>query len=140
MKHVRAAGLKQGLLADGQCFTPLQVQRGLKAQVAEVQLADVLDEERVTLSYEVRGKKPSERLFRAALESLVAEGLAPNQVLHVGSRVTQDIVPARRLGLRTALFAGDKASLQATPEQLKESASRPDVLLTELNQLTEVVG
>ena len=40
----------------------------------------------------------------------------------------------------TALFAGDKTSLQATPEQLKEASSRPDVLLTELEQITEVVG
>ena len=52
---------------------------------------------------------------------------------------TQDLMPAKRLGMRTALFAGDKASLQATPEQLKEPASRPDVLLTELSQITEVV-
>ena len=39
-------------------------------------------------------------------------------------------MPAKRLGMKTALFAGDKASLQATPEQFKEPASRPDVLLT----------
>ena len=38
-----------------------------------------------------------------------------------------------------ALFAGDRASLQATAEQLKEPPSRPDVLLTELSQLAEVV-
>jgi hypothetical protein len=37
------------------------------------------------------------------------------------------------------LFAGDKASLQATREQLKESATRPDVLLTELSQIAEIV-
>ncbi len=61
-------------------------------------------------------------------------------MLHVGSRIAQDIVVARRLGLRTALFAGDKASLQATPEQLKDAANRPDVMLTELNQIAEVVG
>ena len=58
----------------------------------------------------------------------------------IGSRLTQDIVPARRLGMKTALFAGDKASLQATAEQLKEPASRPDVMLTELGQIAEVVG
>ena len=47
--------------------------------------------------------------------------------------------PAKKLGMRTALFAGDKASLEATPEQLKDPASRPDVLLTELSQITDVV-
>src|SRR3954468_8856200 len=32
MRHVRDAGLAQGLLGDGQCFTPVQLQRGLAAQ------------------------------------------------------------------------------------------------------------
>jgi FMN phosphatase YigB (HAD superfamily) len=140
LRHVRKRGLIQGLLADGQCFTTVQLQRGLKAQPAAPRLPDVFQADRITLSHEVRGRKPSERLFRAAVEPLLAQGLEPGEILHVGSRLTQDILPARRLGLRTALFAGDKASLQANPEQLKEAAYRPDVLLTELNQLTEVVG
>ena len=55
-------------------------------------------------------------------------------------RIVHDVVPARRLGMKTALFAGDKQSLQATPEQLKEPASRPDVLLTELSQIADVIG
>ena len=65
---------------------------------------------------------------------------APAEVLHVGSRMTSDLVPARRLGMHTALFAGDRASLQATPEQLKDPNARPDVLLTEPAQIAEVVG
>ena len=93
------------------------------------------------LSCEVRGRKPSERLFRQALDALAeqrhrARPGAARRLAH--ARRTSS--PARRLGMRTALFAGDKASLQATPEQLKEPASRPDVLLTELSQIAEVVG
>src|SRR5262249_33024550 len=94
----------------------------------------------VMLSHEVRGRKPSERLFRKALEALQAKGISAGEVLHVGSRVQPDLVPARRLGMKTALFAGDKTSLQATPDQRKEPARRPDVLLTELEQIAEVVG
>ena len=66
--------------------------------------------------------------------------MQPAQVLHVGSRITQDIAPARRLGLRTALFAGDRASLQATAEQLKDPTNRPDVMLTELTQIADVIS
>jgi FMN phosphatase YigB (HAD superfamily) len=140
LQVVREAGLTQGLLGDGQCFTTVQLQRGLSAQEADVRLDDLMDEEQVTLSFEVRGRKPSERLFRQALARLEKEGISPSETLHVGSRMTADIIPARRLGMRTALFAGDKASLQATAEQVKETTSRPDVLLTELTQIAEVVG
>jgi FMN phosphatase YigB (HAD superfamily) len=140
LRYVAEAGLAQGLLADGQCFTPVQLQRGLAAQGPEARLEKLLTEGLTFLSYEARAKKPSERLFRQALAALAGRGIAPSQVLHVGSRLQQDLVPARRLGMRTALFAGDRGSLQATAEQLNQPASRPDVLLTKLKQIADVVG
>jgi FMN phosphatase YigB (HAD superfamily) len=140
LHHVHASGLRQGLLADGQCFTVLQLARGLKAENESADLDELLGDGPRVLSFEVRARKPSEKLFRKALEELAAAGLGPDEVLHVGSRLTLDLLPAKRLGMRTALFAGDKASLQVTPEQLKESSSRPDVMLTELDQIAEVVG
>lgn len=139
LHHVAQAGLAQGLCADGQCFTTVQLQRGLEAQ-ASVALDELVPEDLRALSFEVRGKKPSERLLRHSLEQLSRRGIAPGQVLHVGSRIDKDLAPARRLGMRTALFTGDRASLQATPEQLKEPANRPDVLLTQLKQIVDVVG
>jgi FMN phosphatase YigB (HAD superfamily) len=140
MQQVAAAGLTQGLLGDAQSFTLVQLQRGLTEQDAEAKLDALLSDGPRALSYEIKGRKPSERLFRHALDALHAKGLEPSQVLHVGSRIVQDIAPARRLGMRTALFAGDKASLQATPEQLKDAANRPDVMLTELNQIAELIA
>lgn len=137
MRHVREAGLAQGLLGDGQCFTAVQLQRGLSAQDDSAGLDDLLSENLTILSCDVRARKPSERLFRQALDVLVAQGISADEILHVGSRLEKDLVPARRLGMKTALFAGDKASLQATPEQLK--ANRPDVLLTSLDQIQEIL-
>ena len=140
LRHVASAGLTQGLLGDGQCFTAVQLQRGLAAQDADLRLDDVIDPGLRVLSFEVRGRKPSERLFRQALTALNEKGIGPAETLHVGCRLTAGLVPARRLGMRTALFAGDRASLQATPEQMKDPAVRPDVLLTEPAQIAEVVG
>jgi FMN phosphatase YigB (HAD superfamily) len=139
MLRLKSRGLMQGLLADAQHFTPLQLQRGLAVQVPGMQLSDLLDDGLRFLSCEAKARKPSERLFRKVQSAIVELGIAPEQVLHIGSSITRDLLPARRLGFRTALFAGDKASLQATPEQLKDSAGRPDVLLTELSQLEEVI-
>jgi FMN phosphatase YigB (HAD superfamily) len=140
LRYVAEAGLSQGLLADGQCFTLVQLQRSIAAEDPEARLENLLTDGLTVLSHEARGKKPSDRLFRQAVNALSERGLAPNQVLHVGSRLQQDLVPARRLGMRTALFAGDRGSLQATPEQLNQPASRPDVLLTKLKQIADVVG
>jgi FMN phosphatase YigB (HAD superfamily) len=138
LQAVRDAGLEQGLLADGQCFTTVQLARGLRKQGGEMKA--LLGEGMVFLSHKYHGRKPSERLFRKTMEALKVKGVSPGEVLHVGTRITQDVLPARRAGMRTALYAGDKTSLQATTEQLKDAASRPDVLLTELDQIAEVVG
>jgi FMN phosphatase YigB (HAD superfamily) len=138
--HVKERNIMQGMIADAQCFTLIQLQRGLAAQDASAKCDDLLQPDLRACSHELRARKPSERLFRHVLSALAQRNVLPAQVLHVGSRVSSDIVSARRLGMRTALFAGDKVSLQATPEQMREPASRPDVLLTELNQLAGVVG
>jgi FMN phosphatase YigB (HAD superfamily) len=139
MGYVHHVELTQGLLADGQCFTTVQLQRGLNAQEGP-QLEDVLAEGLVVLSCDIGARKPSDRLFRQALNVLSDQGISADEVLHIGSRIQQDILPAKRMGMRTGLFAGDKVSLQATPEQMKDPVSRPDVLLTELDQIMEVVG
>ncbi|MFQ3651035.1 MAG: HAD family hydrolase [Gemmataceae bacterium] len=137
VRHLSEKGIIQGLLGEGQCFTPVQVARGLRSQDPSLV---VPWGDQVTLSYECRGRKPSERLFRLGLERLQSRDISAPEVLHIGSRIKEDILPARRLGMKTALFAGDKTSLQATQEQLKDPNSRPDILLTELSQLVEVVG
>jgi FMN phosphatase YigB (HAD superfamily) len=140
LRHVRERELTQGLIADGQCFTITQLQRCLGTQDQSAKVDDLLDPELRVLSVDVRGRKPSERLFRQGLNLLEKMGIEAGQVLHVGSRVVQDIIPARRLGMKTALFAGDKDSLQVTTEQLRDPNVRPDVMLTELSQIAEVVG
>jgi FMN phosphatase YigB (HAD superfamily) len=140
LRCVHEAGLVQGLLADAQCFTVTQLERGLAEQDPAADLDAWIDPDLRILSYEVRGRKPSERLFRRALAALEERGIGPDEVLHVGSRIPLDLAPAKRAGMKTALFAGDRASLQATPEQLREPAGRPDVLLTKLKQIADVVG
>ena len=137
---VARAGLLQGILADGQCFSSVQLQRGLALQDTHAHLDQLVPEDLRFWSYELHVRKPSERLFRSALQALQEKGVGPGEVLHVGSRLMTDLAPARRLGMRTALFAGDKASLQATPEQLKDALTRPDVMLTELPQIAAVIG
>jgi phosphoglycolate phosphatase-like HAD superfamily hydrolase len=140
LRYVAQARLVQGFLANGQCFTPAQLQRGLSMQDATVDLDRWIDPTMRFLSHDVRARKPSERLFRPCLAALAEKGIAPDQVLHVGSRIRHDLTPARRFGMKTALFAGDNASLEARNQQLKDPSTRPDVLLTDLAQIAEVVG
>jgi FMN phosphatase YigB (HAD superfamily) len=136
---VAERGISQGLLADGQCFTGGQLQRCIKQQDPGFDLDAVMPLALRVISGEKKAKKPSETLFKAAIQAATSKGITPSEILHVGSNLARDIAPAKRLGMRTALFAGDRNSLSATPEQLKDPGTRPDVMLTELTQIVEIL-
>jgi len=140
LRIVAGAGLPQGLCADGQCFTQVQLKKALLEQDPSFDLAAHLPASLATLSCSVGSKKPGDAIFKAALASFRARGLSAEEILHVGSNLVRDIAPAKKFGMKTALFAGDRGSLNATSEQMDDPALRPDVLLTELTQIVDVIG
>jgi FMN phosphatase YigB (HAD superfamily) len=140
LRHVKELGMQQGLLADAQSFTLVQLERGLHQQSPGLALGEVFDSDLNAYSYDLRARKPSPRLFRPILSALARRGIAPGQTLHVGARLDHDLAPARRLGMRTALFAADKASVEPGQVAAHELSSGSDVILTRLDQIADVVG
>jgi FMN phosphatase YigB (HAD superfamily) len=140
LRYGKNRRLVNGLIANTQCFTFVQLERGLAQQEANARLDGLIDLDLRACSHEVRSRQPSEKLFRAGLQSLSEKGISPGEVLHIGSRVSLDVAPARRLGMKTALFASDNAASDASIEELKAPTARPDIVFTDLEQLPEVVG
>ncbi|HUR55808.1 MAG TPA: HAD hydrolase-like protein [Gemmataceae bacterium] len=140
VRMIAEGGRAQGLLADGQAFTAAQLQRCLRVEDPGFETDKYFPAALRIISGEKKAKKPSDTLFKLAAQAAAGRGISPSEVLHVGSNLARDIAPAKKAGFRTALFAGDKTSLSATPEQLKDPAFRPDVMVTELTQVLEVIG
>ena len=112
----------------------------MKQQDPEFDLDAVIAPAMRIISAEKKARKPSDTApYSWQSHRAGAKGLAPSAVLHVGSNLMRDIAPAKKHGSRTALFAGDKNSLSATTDQLKDSALRPDALITELPQVLELI-
>jgi FMN phosphatase YigB (HAD superfamily) len=137
---LREAGMKQGLLADGQCFSGTQLRRALKRQSPGADPDAAVREDLRLLSTKVGARKPAEKLFEAALTALERYDIGPRETLHVGTSLERDVIPAKGFGMRTALFAGDRQSLRADPARLKDPGGRPDLMITELPQLLRVLG
>jgi FMN phosphatase YigB (HAD superfamily) len=133
-------GVVSGLLADGQCFTPAQIHKAFREDDPSFDVNAYFPANVRVLSCDKLARKPSDTILKAAVAAAAARGWKPEQVLHVGSNVVRDIAPAKRHGFRTALFAGDKNSLVATADHLKEPEFRPDALLTELPQVLDIVA
>ncbi len=140
LRMVTQAGLSQGLLADGQCFTVPQLLRDLRKDDPNITLADLFRPELLTLSCQTGVRKPSMSLFAAAYRGLKSLGLKPADVLYVSSRVADDLAVAKSIGLCTAVYAGEKLGLAVTAEELQNPDLCPDRLLTELSQLADVLS
>jgi putative hydrolase of the HAD superfamily len=135
MTALAAAGVRVALLSDGQPFTSLQIDRAFGNGAA----AAAIDRSCSVLSYEEGLRKPSPTLYERCLERLEKVGIAPGQVLHVGSRLKEDLAAAKQAGMQTALYAGDATSLEATKEDVRDRRLAPDRLVTDLAQLVEIV-
>jgi putative hydrolase of the HAD superfamily len=88
---LRSDGLKLGLVSNA--FDPPEL---LHADLARMGIAERLDV--AVFSSEVGRRKPDPAIFRAALDRL---GVAPEEALHVGDRLYEDVRGASALGIRT---------------------------------------
>ena len=135
-----AAGKRVGIIGNGQRFTPVQMLRAFRRQGTLRSLDELFDPGLVTLSWREGVRKPSKSLYLRALDRFRRAGVAPHQVLYVGTRLRDDLAIAKQAGMRTALLAADQTSLVASKEELANPELRPDRLLTSLTQIRDVVG
>jgi putative hydrolase of the HAD superfamily len=135
LRVLRAKSLVLGIVSNAQFYTP-ELFPALLGQPAE-QLG--FDPKLQHYSYRHGRAKPGLALFQAAAEALAARGIAPGQALYVGNDMLNDVLPAGRLGFRTALFAGDRRSFRERRDDPRVRGVVPDLVLTELRQLQECI-
>lgn len=133
-------GVAQGILADGQPFTMTQLTMGLAEQGLATPVFQLFPSDHNVMSYQMGIRKPSRSLFDQALARLGDRGFEPSEILHVSCRLKTDLVPAKAAGMKTALLAAEKTGLEAPPELIKDPLTRPDRLLTDITQITSIVG
>lgn len=125
-----------GIVSNAQFFTPLLFKAFLGEELGPLGFQPEL----CAWSWDLLEAKPSKALFREPLRSLRANyGVSPDQVLYVGNDMLNDILPAQKLGCRTALFAGDKRSLRRREDDQRCTGLRPTAVIQHLAQLMEIL-
>ena len=130
LRILREAGITLGLLSNAQFFTKelfpaLFGANRVRSWVSHQSCSS-------TPTSTVRRNPGSVCILPPA--ALAKLGIRPAETLCLGNDMVNDVVPAARLGFRTALFAGDQRSLRWV-EGPKWSTFAPDVVLTDLDQL-----
>ncbi|MCP4229846.1 MAG: HAD family hydrolase [bacterium] len=84
------------------------------------------------ISEEVGSAKPDEAIFNAALGMV---GCTPNEAMMVGDRLDNDIEPARRLGMQTALICGAAGESEIS----SKNAGEADIICADLLELAGIL-
>ena len=79
--------------------------------------------------------KPSSYMFKSASYRLKSMGITEDSVLYIGNDMLNDILPAKEVGFKTALFAGDARSLKLRKDDPRSKNLYPDIIVTDLIQL-----
>ncbi|MCH9655398.1 MAG: HAD family hydrolase [Planctomycetes bacterium] len=137
--HLTGRGTKIALFADAQPFTFVQVLRGLASQGTLPPLSELFCQECFCVSYREGVRKPSASLYGRLIARFEQVGIAPQEILHVGTRIRDDLAIAKMFGMKTVLFAGDSLSMQASKEEVRNPDTKPDRLITNLSQLAEIL-
>lgn len=116
-----AGRMRLGIVSNAQFYTPLI----LEALTGRTLPGLGFEPDLCAWSFEHRVAKPSPKLFESGLS-----GLRAGEVLMVGNSGVNDIAPARALGIRTALYAGDARSFSPS------GGDGADLVVESLGELT----
>jgi putative hydrolase of the HAD superfamily len=133
LRQFATRGIPLGLISNAQFYTVPILEETLGASLTELGIAPDL----CCLSYLERRAKPDPYLFEVLRDRLADRGISAADAIHIGNDVRNDIDPARAAGFRTALFAGDPASLRLRGRSLDQSGA--DLVITDLRELPKVV-
>jgi len=127
----RRKNLLMGIISNAQFYTPFLFKWFLNTEIEALGFDPGL----LFYSYQYEVAKPSPTLFKMAAEKLASKGIQPGAVLYIGNDMLNDIYPAHAIGFQTALFAGDRRSLRLRTDDPRCAGLRPDLVLTDLEQL-----
>jgi putative hydrolase of the HAD superfamily len=135
LRYLQERNVSLGIISNAQFYTPLLFPALLNRSLENLGF----DPDLCVYSYRLLEAKPSPRLFRPPLEVLSRQEVKPKQALYVGNDRLNDIRPAVRAGMRTALFAGDSRSYRPREADPRIRGVREDVLLTDLRQILDIL-
>lgn len=124
-----------GIISNSQFYTPLTLEALTDKPITELGF----EKEKCFWSYAEDVAKPSVEFYKRAVSYLKTIGIKSEEILFVGNDMLNDIYPAQKTGFKTALFAGDKRSLRLRESDERCKGLEPDIVITELTQITECI-
>ncbi|MFM7495513.1 MAG: HAD family hydrolase [Candidatus Nanopelagicus sp.] len=120
---LKSAGVKIGIVAN----QPASVVESLKAD----QIYDLIDF--LGVSAIVGIEKPNPAIFELAISKLATPA---DQIIHIGNRIDTDVLPAKKLGMKTVWVRRGEANPDPTAADLAQA----DITVDDLTNLTQLIS
>ena len=120
---LKSTGVKIGIVAN----QPASVVESLKAD----QIYDLIDF--LGVSAIVGIEKPNPVIFELAISKLATPA---NQIIHIGNRIDTDVLPAKKLGMKTVWVRRGEANPDPSPADLAQA----DISVDDLTNLTQLIS
>ena len=131
LESLRHRGLLLGIISNAQFYT----RELFDALLDATPEARGFDPDLQFYSYQHGRAKPGTALHELAVEALRQKRIGCHEVLFVGNDMLNDVLPASRVGFRTALFAGDARSLRRRQRDPRTEGISLDLVVTDLRQI-----
>ena len=122
-----------GIISNAQFYTPYLFNGFLHSNPKDLGFMTDL----TFYSFKFGYAKPSIFMFQIASERLENRSIPPHSTLFIGNDMLNDIHPAKQVGFKTALFAGDARSLRLRKDDPICKNLVPDLVITDLGQLLD---
>lgn len=136
LKGLSDADIPLGIISNAQFYTPLIFESLAGASLESLGFDPGL----MVLSYRLERAKPSLHLFKTASRQLFKKGIDTANAIYVGNDMRKDILPAKKTGFQTALFAGDARSLRLHRKAPDCCGPTADMIVTDLMQLQDLIN
>ena len=128
------SSLQSGIISNAQFYTKYLIENYTGQTLESLGIPSYL----TAFSYEYLEGKPGISMFESSAKCLLElHNILPHETLFVGNDCLKDLYPAKKVGFRTALFAGDSRSLRLRKDDPRCKNLKPDLVITELLQLVD---
>ena len=136
IEKLRKNNMSLGIVSNAQFYSPIDLTLFIRDQSGGRidDINELFDPDLCFYSYEYSTAKPDSLLFQKLYDTLYEYQILPSQTVYVGNDLLIDIEPARKAGMKTALFAGDSQSAYLHG---KENEIIPDITFTAWEELPD---
>lgn len=135
LEELEQMNILTGIISNAQFYTPLLFEWLLESSMEHLGF----EKDLTFFSCYIGCAKPSQTIFNRAVKSLKLKKITPDATLYVGNDMLNDIYPAARAGMQTALFAGDARSLRLRKDRRECHGLSADLVVTELIQIPALI-